>query len=131
MAMSVTGTSLLIGHQICLIIVISCFTKTPSQAQLQAAVLRNLTADQILIQPCILYNKDGGDQITFDYSKGGAAVEMAIEYAIENIVPANVVFDTRFVNLGHDCTVKDTSVHYALELWQAGVQCDVFMGPGR
>ena len=91
----------------------------------------NRSTDSFLIQPCFFYNKDGGDLITMDFAKGGAAVELAWEYATDNIIPENVVIDTRYFNLGHNCFEKDTSVHHAMQVWLAGEQCDVFFGPGR
>ncbi|OQV15543.1 Atrial natriuretic peptide receptor 2 [Hypsibius exemplaris] len=96
------------------------------------ALLRKLgaSANSILIQPCLFYNRDGGDLITFDYSKGGAAFELAVEYAKDNIIPENVIIDIRYFNLGHSCEEKDTSVHQALRVWMADEQCDVYIGPG-
>jgi hypothetical protein len=67
----------------------------------------------------------------YDYTKLGAAFDLALEYARESILPPWMSVRKVYENLGNLCSTTNGIISHALSLIDAGINCNVYIGPGE
>ncbi|XP_055346499.1 atrial natriuretic peptide receptor 1-like [Paramacrobiotus metropolitanus] len=74
--------------------------------------------------------ESGNDMLVYNYQRAAAAIDLAIEYANEVILPADLRLILRYKNGGTVCGANNVAVRRALEWMKEDVQCHVYIGPG-
>ncbi|XP_055331179.1 atrial natriuretic peptide receptor 2-like [Paramacrobiotus metropolitanus] len=70
-------------------------------------------------------------KLQFDYSKAGAAVELAADYVVnDSVLPAGVNLELFSIELGPECPDQSHAQDYVLDLWSRGFICNIYIGPG-
>ncbi|GAU91889.1 hypothetical protein RvY_04062-2 [Ramazzottius varieornatus] len=78
---------------------------------------------------CYMLERNGVGTI-YDYNKAAAAMDMALDYATNNILPSHVRLAGRYRDIGNVCSARTHIVGHALDLKDEGVSCAVYIGPG-
>ena len=69
--------------------------------------------------------------IIYDYNKAAAALDLAMSYANDVILPPEVQLTSVYRDIGRTCGGKTEVVGLALKLRDDGVNCSVYIGPGN
>ncbi|XP_055351643.1 atrial natriuretic peptide receptor 1-like [Paramacrobiotus metropolitanus] len=75
-------------------------------------------------------SEGGSDDLFYNYQRSAAAVELALEYTNQVLLPGNITIQRLHVDLGPTCPDKVHVVSYAMQLMESGIKCDVYVGPG-
>jgi hypothetical protein len=67
----------------------------------------------------------------YDYNKAAASLDLAMEYANNYVLPPEIKLTNVYRNIGKTCTRRSTIVAYAMKLHEDGVNCSVYIGPGK
>ena len=89
-----------------------------------------LLAETRTVTMCVMAER-GSDDLFHNYDRSAAAVEMAVQYANENILAEQSFNLTQLdINIGSTCPVRSKIGSYVMDLVMRGINCDVFIGPG-
>lgn len=95
-------------------------------------VISNETEDPKVLTMCALVESNNTELI-YDYDKSAAGIYMGLEYVNEFMFAPD--FRLRFIetNIGRFCGEGELphAAAHALFLWENGIRCNVFLGPGR
>jgi hypothetical protein len=97
----------------------------------KAPNLAKRSESAIVLRPCMMINRNTSGNLIFDFDKSASAVQLALDYVTNNVLPEDVVIDIVYVNLGPVCTGKTVVVYEAMKLWERGINCHVYIGPGN
>ncbi|XP_055342426.1 atrial natriuretic peptide receptor 1-like [Paramacrobiotus metropolitanus] len=89
----------------------------------------NAVAGNHTLQACMFTNQYEKSS-TFDFSKGGAAVDLALEYVRDNVLPDDVSLEMVIQDLGPQCGTDSHVTSYAMDYFYRGLNCNVYIGPG-
>ncbi|OQV20223.1 Atrial natriuretic peptide receptor 1 [Hypsibius exemplaris] len=88
------------------------------------------TADSaITLNVCTLV-ETGNPAFMIDYNRIGAAIDVAIKHANENILPKNLRISKIYKNAGTECAAVPPIIRRTMEIIQEGVVCNIYIGPG-
>ncbi|XP_055351630.1 atrial natriuretic peptide receptor 1-like [Paramacrobiotus metropolitanus] len=79
---------------------------------------------------CLIVERGTNGKLFYDFDRSRAAVDLAVAYANDVILPQNFSLQTIFKDIGSTCTPKNHAMTYVIQLRDAGIDCDVFIGPG-
>ena len=68
--------------------------------------------------------------IIYDYNKAAAALDLAMDYANNYVLPSHLKLSSVYSDIGQTCSSRSHVIANALELRRAGIDCDVYIGPG-
>lgn len=78
---------------------------------------------------CIIMEA-GSTTIIADYDRLAAAGDLALQYIEGEILPAEVKIRKIVRSAGSSCGSTYVAAKEALKLFEEGIDCDVFVGPG-
>lgn len=82
------------------------------------------------LRACVII-ENGSDTSFFDYDESVAAIDLAVEFANENILPNYIQLTTSYVKMNSGCSERNHIVAEVMNLWAQGQWCDVYIGPGK
>jgi hypothetical protein len=96
----------------------------------KAPNLANRSESAIVLRPCMMINRNTFGNMIFDFDKSAGAVQLALDYVTNNVLPDDVVLEMVYINLGPICNAKSLVVSHAMNLWDKGINCNAYIGPG-
>ena len=69
--------------------------------------------------------------LVYNYLRAASAIDMAIEYSNDAILPPDVQLKFYYKNGGKICAANNEAIRSALDWIKEGVSCDVYIGPGE
>jgi hypothetical protein len=75
--------------------------------------------------------EDGNDTLVYSYQRAAAAIDMALEFANEVILPPEVKLKFFYKDGGSICSADNKAIESALAWMKEGVNCDLYLGPGE
>ena len=79
---------------------------------------------------CVLMER-GTDDLFYNYDRHVAAMDLAVDYANDEILSSRQIKLTKYyVDIGPKCETKNHIVSFAIDLFEKGMDCSVFIGPG-
>jgi hypothetical protein len=81
------------------------------------------------VTACLLIER-GNPRLLYDYDKAAAAIDLAVSYVNDNIFPPDLHLNTVYSDIGNSCGGQNKILSVAMNLWQGGVECAVYIGPG-
>ena len=78
---------------------------------------------------CYLIERNTSGMI-YDYNKAAAALDLAMDYSNNFILPPEIQLRSTYRNLGRRCMAKSHIVAHAQGLKEDGIDCHVYIGPG-
>ncbi|OQV16974.1 Atrial natriuretic peptide receptor 1 [Hypsibius exemplaris] len=88
-----------------------------------------LTGNLTTLNVCSVIEK-GQNALVYNYLRAAAAIDMAVEYANDAILPDDVRLKFFYKDGGSVCSANNKAVESALDWTKEGVQCNVYIGPG-
>jgi hypothetical protein len=79
---------------------------------------------------CYLIEKDIEGSI-YDYNKAAASLDLAMDYANNYVLPPNIRLTSVYRNIGKTCSRRNNIMAHAMKLNDDGINCSVYIGPGR
>ncbi|OQV15544.1 Atrial natriuretic peptide receptor 1 [Hypsibius exemplaris] len=86
--------------------------------------------DSIILDVCMFINRRTEGRLIQDFDKAAAAVYLGLEYARTNLLPDNVALNMVYTDMGPVCRDRTIAMNHALRLFDRGIRCNVFIGPG-
>ena len=75
--------------------------------------------------------EQGNTRLVYDYRRAAAAIEMAVEYSNQVILPAGVKLKFHHKDGGTVCATNNLAIKNALDWMKEEVNCHVYIGPGK
>jgi hypothetical protein len=99
-------------------------------AQDDIAPLKGASRSAETLNICVLMEKNMVGAV-YDYDKLAAAFDLGISYANQSILPDWLSVRKIYRNIGRVCSEKTGIIAHALALQDQGIDCHVYLGPGR
>ncbi|OQV16973.1 Atrial natriuretic peptide receptor 1 [Hypsibius exemplaris] len=72
----------------------------------------------------------GNTALVYDYHRAAPAMDLALEYARDSILPADIELAFYYKDGGNVCSANNEAIHSALDWVAEGINCDIYIGPG-
>ncbi|OWA53394.1 hypothetical protein BV898_17825 [Hypsibius exemplaris] len=79
---------------------------------------------------CLLIETNSEGTLYYDYDKSAAAIDLALEYANNDILPTNMTMIKHHESMGSTCTPHNHAASRLMKLAEEHFQCSVIIGPG-
>lgn len=90
------------------------------------------TVGQTELTACLFVERGSNGRLFYDFDRSRAAVDLAVAYVNEVILPTNISIRIVYKDAGPNCAARNHIVALALELMVMDQQvCSVFIGPGK
>jgi hypothetical protein len=67
----------------------------------------------------------------YDYNRAAAALDLAKDYANDYVLSDEIKLISTYRNIGSTCGFSSHIIGHALKLQENGINCSVYIGPGR
>ena len=68
--------------------------------------------------------------LVYNYRRAAAAIDMALEFAHELVLPPGVEIKFHYKDGGDVCAADNRAIGSAIDWMQEGVDCHIYLGPG-
>ncbi|XP_055354563.1 atrial natriuretic peptide receptor 1-like [Paramacrobiotus metropolitanus] len=82
------------------------------------------------LRACLFIERDLAGHTYYGYEKAAAAMDFALEYANELIMPQKVKLSMQHIDIGTECRERNHLAAMMLNMIDTGYICDVIIGPG-
>ncbi|OQV15545.1 Atrial natriuretic peptide receptor 1 [Hypsibius exemplaris] len=83
-----------------------------------------------ILDVCMFINRHSNGRLINDFDRAAVAVSLGLDYVRNNLLPDNVALNMVYIDEGPECPEKVEAVNLALQLYDRGVRCKAFIGPG-
>ena len=75
--------------------------------------------------------EQGNTRLVYDYRRAAAAIEMAVEYSNQVVLPTGIKLKFHHKDGGTICAANNLAIKNALDWMKEEVNCHVYIGPGK
>ena len=86
---------------------------------------------KVSLLACLMIERRTGQRVVYDYDRSVAAIDLAVQYSNNFLMPPGFNLTTFYVDIGSKCSPKPHITGYAMNLRYSGILCDVYIGPGK